>query len=348
MMRTTSWNNEKPLEANDLRVAPSRSMKQLDRDSVLAVKRAFFKLGVGEPDDGVRTHCLQKALRLLKGLVLDAIVDDKKNAEKFNFGSVPLECFGKTMDDTLVAFLAWSKLQGDNECYDVSKAFERLGEYATWMHSRREELKGLSNDSVQRARRSWNIMTSTEKGGRVVWWLDLASVEGLKELTAQESLQFFVWFAHSLIFRTDVQQRGVVIALNLARVDLTTFLAMLPPNLTRRLEQFTINILPIETRQMYVTGSPRWSKIFTTVVKPFMTDDLRSRMIAFESTADLSSELGIDCIPEGFGRTVKDVAMDNAKTEELFVPREIFQVHGIEAPIILPKEPTPLLREWNI
>lgn len=345
MMRMTSWNDEEPLPANDMRVTPTAATMKKDN----SVTRAFFRLGVGEPDDGVtiRTHCRQKALRLLKGHVLDAIVDDKKNAEKWNFTAVPLECFGKTMDDLLVAFLHWSKLEDDNECYDVSKAFARLGEYAAWMHARHDELTGITNDSIQPARKAWNIMTSEDKLKRVVWWLDLASVEGLKELTAQDSLRFFVWFAHYLIFRPQVQHHGVAIVINLAQVDLATFLLMLPPNLTRKLEQFTINVLPIQTQQMYTISSPTWYNVFMGMIKPFITEEMRRRMVAFGSPTELNDVLGIDCIPEGFGRTVKEIEREDAIRDQFIVPREIFRAHGFEAPLVLPKEPAPLLREWQ-
>lgn len=349
MMSVTSWNSEEPLDTSDMRVTP-RAAEQLKKEGSsnrLAVKRAFLRFGVGEPDDGVRTHCRQKALRLLKGHVLDAIVDDKKNAEQWNFTSVPLECFGKTMDDLLVAFLAWSKIEDDDECYDVSKAFARLGDYAAWMHSRRDELRGITNESVGDARKAWNIMTSQDKLGRVVWWLDLASVEGLEKLTVQDSLRFFVWFAHSLIFRPQVQHHGVAIVTNLGKVDLATFLSMLPPNLTRKLERFTINILPIKTEQMYVTGSPTWCNFFMTIIKPLISDELRRRMVTLESPAALNKVLGVDCVPEGFGMTVKEIAAHDALQAELIVPREIFRAHGIEAPLVLPEEPAPLLREWK-
>lgn len=337
-----------PLAANDLRVSPTAAVDSRKKnDSRLAVKRAFFRLGVGEPDDGVRTHCRNKALRLLKGHVLDAIVDDKKNADIWNFTATPLECFGKTMDDLLVAFLSWSKLDDDDECYDVSKAFARLGEYATWMHSRRDELRGITSDSIQPARKAWNIMTSQDKSGRVVWWLDLASVEGLKELSAQDSLRFFVWFAHYLIFRPQVQHHGVVIVVNLGRVDLATFVALVPPGLTRRLEHFTIDVLPIQTKQMYVMGSPIWCNVFMTMIKPFITEEMRRRMITIQNATKLQNDLGIDCIPEGFGRTVKEIASEQTMKEHLMIPREIFRAHGIEAPLVLPTEPAPLLREWG-
>jgi len=346
MIKTTLSDHEEPLPENDLRVSPTAAAAKKE-ESALAMKRAFFRLGVGEVDDGKRTHCRQKALRLLKGHVLDTIVDDKKNAEKWNFTAVPLECFGKTMDDILLAFLNWTKIEDADECYDVTKAFARLGDYATWMHVRRDELRGITNDSIQPVRKAWNIMTSRDKLGRVVWWLDLASVEGLKELTAADSLQFFVWFAHYLIFRPQVQHHGVVIVINLAQVNLATFLSMLPPNLTRKLEHFTIDVLPIQTKQMYVTGSPTWCNLFMSVIKPFITEEMRRRVVTLETPAGLEKVLGIDCIPEGFGRTVKEISAEQNTKEHLIIPREIFRAHGIEPPLVLPEEPAPLLREWR-
>lgn len=345
MTNLTMNTDAEPLSEDDLRVRPTVADKKKN-DSALAMKRAFFRMGIGETDDGVRTHCRNKALRLLKGHVLDAIVDDKKNADKFNFTAVPLECFGKTMDDLLVAFLAWSKIEDDDECYDVSEAFKRLGEYATWMHLRRDELRGITNDSIQTARKAWNIMTSQDRSGRVVWWLDLATVEGLKELTAQDSLQYFVWFAHDLIFRHQVQTHGLNIVINLGQMNLVSFVSMVPPSLTRKLEKFTINILPIMTKQMYVMGSPTWCSVFLKLTRPFIAEEMRQRMITVQKSKQLHNDFGIDCIPEGFGKSVKEIASERyLGKEQLLIPREIF--HG-RSTLVLPDEPPEqLLREWG-
>ena len=337
-----------PLADNDLRVTPLKK-----DDSVLAMKRAFLKLGVAsmadERDDiGVKTHSRDRALRLLKGQVLEAIVDDKKNADKWNFTAVPLECFGKTMDDILIAFLNWSRLEDDDQYYDVSKAFVRLGQYAEWMYTRREELRGLTSDSVQPGRKAWNMMASRDKLGRVVWWLDLASVEGLKELTAKDSLRFFVWFTHYLIFRHQTQHHGVVIVINLAQVDLSTFVSMVPPSLTRKLEHFTIDILPIDTKEMYITGSPRWCNLFMTMIKPFLSEALRRRTFALENPMELNNVLGTDCVPEGFGRSVKEISQEHHHKVQLLTPKEIFRAHGLKAPLAMQAgQGTNLLREWQ-
>ena len=344
MMKMMSWNGDEPLEENDLRVSPTAAGMKAKKDD--SVKRAFFRLGVGEIDDGIKTHCREKALRLLKGNVLDAIVDDKKNAEKWNFTAVPLECFCKTMDDLLMAFLHWTKLEDEDGCYDVSKAFGRLGDYAEWMYVRRDELRVITNDSIQPARKAWNIMTS-QSDRTVIWWLDLSSVECLEELTAVDSLRFFVWFAHSLIFRPQVHHHGVVIVINLAQVHLGKFMSMLPANLTRKLEHFTIDILPIQTKKLYVTGSPIWCNLFMTMSKPLLSADMRRRVVALENPKELHHILGIDCIPEGFGRTFKETHAEcPVREQKSVIPREIF-CDDADVPLVLPEEPAPLLREWQ-
>ena len=190
-------------------------------------------------------------------------------------------------------------------------------------------------------------MTSQDRSGRVVWWLDLATVEGLKELTAQDSLQYFVWFAHALIFRPQVQQHGLNIVINLGQIHLGAFVSMVPPNLTRKLEQFTIDILPIKTKQMYVMGSPIWCNVFLKMTRPFITEEMRQRMLTVQSSKQLHNDLGIDCIPEGFGKSVKEIASEQTQKgkEQLLIPREIFHAHST---LVLPDEPPePLLREWG-
>ena len=202
-------------------------------------------------------------------------------------------------------FIEWAKDDTKRRCYNITKAFERVEEYATWMDERSEDLAGMTNESIQPAWNAWNMQTSRDNKGRVVWWMDLSSVDKLQELTANESLRLFVWFAHYLLFRHQTQQHGVVVVLNMARVDLRTFLSMLPPNMERKIEKLTMGVLPIKTSQIYVTASPKWSKVFMTVAKPFLSQQMRERIVVLKSAKELDDSLGADCVPDGFGKSMK-------------------------------------------
>jgi hypothetical protein len=290
-----------PLEEQDIRDYKNDNPKK-NGESALARKRALLKLrvatnlGCGHDDAGSK----DKALRLLKGHVLDTIVNDKKNSQKWNFTTVPLKCYNKTMDDVLLAFLQWAKTEDENQFYDVAKAFARVEEYATWMHARRGDLRGLTNESIQPAWNAWNIQVSADAEGRVVWWMDLASVGDInKELTAGDSLRLFVWFAHYLIFRHQSQNNGIVIVVNMARVDFRTFVSMFPPSLGWKLERLATGVLPIKIKQIYVTGSTTWCDIFLKMMNPLLSKDMKRRAVALE---DLEEIMGPNCVPEGFGR----------------------------------------------
>lgn len=359
---TRSRNELEPLEEQDLRDYKNDNPKK-NGESALARKRALLKLGVAtnlgcvHDDAGSK----DKALRLLKGHVLDTIVNDKKNSQKWNFTTVPLKCYNKTMDDVLLAFLHWAKTEDENQFYDVAKAFARVEEYATWMYARRDDLRGLTNESIQPAWNAWNIQVSRDAEGRVVWWMDLASVGDInKELTAGDSLRLFVWFAHYLIFRHQSQNNGIVIVVNMARVDFRTFVSMLPPSLSWKLERLAKGVLPIKIKQIYVTGSATWCDVFLKMINPFLSKDMKRRAVALE---DLEEIMGANCVPEGFGRCTNNqasshsaqarpVSKNNSQEQQVELLREWqSQGHGTllrpaDVSLQITKE-KELLRDWQ-
>jgi hypothetical protein len=181
--------------------------------------------------------------------------------------------------------------------------------------------------------------------------MDLASVGDInRELTAGDSLRLFVWFAHYLIFRHQSQNNGIVIVVNMARVDFRTFVSMFPPSLGWKLERLATGVLPIKIKQIYVTGSTTWCDIFLKMMNPLLSKDRKRRAVALE---DLEEIMGPNCVPEGFGRGtnsqasslsahVRPVSKNNSQEQQQQQQQQQQQLQQQQQ-----QQQVELLREWQ-
>lgn len=264
-----------------------------------------------EPD--VMADSEEDALTMLKQEVESAKSAKQKRPQKWNFATVPLDCFSKTLDDILMAFVRWSKT--DDGKFNLTRAFERLTAYATWMDNTGRDMidPPLTTESIKDAWTAWNMKVSYDKAGHFVWWFDIAQldVEKVKAIPVEENLRLFVWLAHFAMLDPQAQQNGCVLVENLGKLQLWTGMTLIQPNLARKIDRLTIGTMPVKMKQVYVCESPQWATVLTKMMKPFLSPVVKDRIVFLENPKVLEDILGLDCIPTGFvgteGKLEKDI-----------------------------------------
>ena len=206
---------------------------------------------------------------------------------KWRFATSPHAAFGKTLDDVFAAFVRWATADEEeltavvgegaggasesggggaaaavprpNLSINVSKAFRRLEAYAEWMHATGTDLvmPPLTADSVATAAAVWGMRLNTDKYGRWVVWFDMGSLDfkAVKALSAEASLRYFVWYANWCMFEETAQQRGMVVAENVAQCGFWQCCTMMPMKLGIKIDRLTLGVLPIKMKRMIITDS---------------------------------------------------------------------------------------------
>lgn len=278
--------------------------------SVTAVKQLTDR--EQKPPD-VMADTEEEALTMLKETVESEKAVQQKRPQKWNFATVPLACFHKTLDDVFMAFIRWAKT--DDDKYNLTRAFDRLTAYATWMDNTGRDMidPPLTTESIKDAWSAWNMKVSYDKAGHFVWWFDIAALdlEKVKAIPVEENLRLFVWLAHFAMLDPQAQQNGCVLVENLGKLQLWTGMTLIPPNLARKIDRLTIGTMPVKMKQGYVCESPQWATVLTKMMKPFLSPIVKDRIVFLENPKVLEDILGLDCIPTGFvgteGKLEKDI-----------------------------------------
>ena len=274
------------------------------------------------PDVMVDTE--EDGLESLKQMVEEAKTNPRRRPEKWSFEASPLDCFEKTKDDLLMAFVRWSRLSDANSDqdsldsdakYNISKAFRRLESYANWMLKTGTDMTEppLTKESIQEAWGVWSLKVSYDKHNRLVWWMDMDAVdaEAVQELKPVDSLRLFCWFAHYVLLDRHAQQYGMVLVQNLGKKHLLKQMALMPPKLMLKIDRLTIGTMPVKTKQLYIVRSPQWAKLVMGLAQPFLSQKLRQRIVTLPESKTLEELLGADCIPQEFpgceGKLERDV-----------------------------------------
>ncbi|KAL9188160.1 hypothetical protein ACHAXT_006538 [Thalassiosira profunda] len=222
------------------------------------------------------------ALALLKTLV-----DEKKRSiaqeskrKKWDFDASPHVHFGKTLDDTFNAFLAWARVKDDGTKINVTKAFRRLESYADWMHDTGTDLTepGLTAESVQKGVEAWAFNTSIDSEGRLVWWVDMGRLD-----IAKVKSEF-----------TPEDHEG-----NIAKIGMIECFTLLPAKLATKLDRLTIGILPIRMQKIYMFESPTWVNVFMKIVGVFMSKKMKERMVFLKDWSEIDKIGGLEVTPKG-------------------------------------------------
>ena len=239
---------------------------------------------------------------------------EKRRPEKWSFATAPLASFEKETDDLLMAFVRWSKRSADNVSiddsleteskYDITKAFNRLESYANWMDKQKDAIAEppVTTESIQETWKIWNMKVSYDKENRLVWWMDLDSMdpEEVKKLNVNDSLRLFVWFAHFVLLDQHAQQQGMVMVQNLGKKNIMNHMSLIPPKLMVKIDRLTNGTMPVKTKQLYMVRSPQWAKVVMGLVQPFLSAKMKQRIVTLEDAKFLQDLLGVDCIPTEF------------------------------------------------
>lgn len=247
---------------------------------------------------------------------------------------LPLEEFGKTLDDLYLAFLHWSLADsaedhkeesttcnlhggvnaGKAKQVNVSKAYRRMERYMEWMQETHDDLVSpndkLSSTSLVDMWSAFQMKMTYDDCGRLVWWLDLALVDLPRiqsEIPPRDITRLFVWIAHYIMFNPQAQNNGIVFFSGMGHMDFWTFMTMLPVDVGLKLDSFTISVIPAKTKFLVLYDRPGWAKFLFQLIKPFLRRAMQRRVIVIEDglyDRDVVKDVlgtGKQAIPSGLG-----------------------------------------------
>lgn len=266
-------------------------------------------------------------LAALKGLIDQAKAKNAKKAKKWEFRASPHELFGKSLDDTLVAFLMWARVAANVDDQDddddgkagmvnIHKAFRRLEAYADWMEENGDELLAvpMTAKSVVPALKAWAMSLSYAADGTLVWWIDMASIDhkAIKEtVSVEDSMRCFVWLAHAVVYDEKAQLNGLTFVENCASLSFWQTMTLAPMKLSVKLDKLTMGVIPVKMKLLLILDTPRWMNVLMKIFSLFMSKKLMKRMRTYKKEWEKVAEMvGAECIPKGFGGCAGTLTVD--------------------------------------
>lgn len=253
--------------------------------------------------------------------LLNAYISERqKSMDKPVMELVPLEPFNATQDQFLTAFLKWAEKEDpktQETKINVSKASRRLDAYFAWMDDNRKDLEEpLTKDSIFATAKIWDIQISYDDKGHFIWWIDLGNLDKaeIKKFSNTEHLRYVVWFAHLVMFDQNAQNNGALLIEDLALIGFWKIMTLVPTELGGKMDRFTIGILPVRMKKMYVAGAARWMTALMTLLRPFLGKKMRERFTILPKNTDMQEfcdELVTrKNIPHNFSNLIGDYPRD--------------------------------------
>lgn len=336
------------------------AIKDKNVSSSWAFMQAFSKLGtswshvIGEyrsvvkGADGidlkgdVHAEDMDMGLKLLQSMVQEAASASKDDELAWSFRTTPLEDFGKTIDDVLLAFLRWSVVdknphQNDKSCQliggvneypssesalakqgiNVSKAFRRLTSYTNWMKSVSSDLVDpLTFESISPSLSTFSIHITHDSCARLVWWVNLGktNLSAFKSHSTRETTRMFVWVAHLLFLDEGAQTKGLIVVDDMSEIGFYDYMTMLPIQVGISVDRFLISVTPLKAKNVVMMHLPKWAEIGYGLLSLFLTAKMKSRvtMVGKGEEAETLERVvgGSDFVPAEFGTVEGKIKTD--------------------------------------
>ena len=330
-----------------------------DVSSPFAFMKAFSKLGsswthivsefvsaIGAVDGYVLESDIyaaneDEAVGALRSLVAE-VGSNEEEKLKWSLRTSPLQDFGKSTDDLLVAFLRWSAVDDhsfnddDESCsllgsvnhraaflsgnrkINVSKAFRRLESYINWMQSVDEFISEppVTFESVLPSLDIFSINVAHDHCGRLVWYVNLGQTD-MRAFKAQEprdTTRMFVWVAHMLFLDEGAQTRGLVVIDDMDYISFYKYMTMLPLQVGLSIDRFLLSVTPIKTKNFVLMHRAPWARTAYSLLSWFLTKKMKKRvtMIDTGEEVELLNQIvgGPKYIPRDFGSGDGKIELD--------------------------------------
>ena len=287
---------------------------------------------------------MDEGLIALQTMVRDVAI--AKVDEDWSFSLAPLNGFGKTIDDVLLAFLRWSVIDAhsshvDNSCQliggvnyypfaassvtaeektvNVSKAFRRLTSYVHWMRAVSSDLidPPVTYESISPSLSIFAVHVTHDSCDRLVWWINLGKTDlaALKSHSPRETTRMFVWIAHLLFLDDKAQTKGFIVVDDMAEIGFWSYMTMLPMQVGISLDRFLISVCPLKAKNDVMMHRPKWMEIAYGLLSWFMTAKMKSRVTMVSTGEEIKTLTklvgGVEFIPQDYdhfhGESVSDI-----------------------------------------